>query len=106
MFDELVDRDITLWVRVVEEFFFSGVSVCGVDVSELAQTVGRTILQHVDDTTGTNMLTTCTLVTTVSEFGVELDREILSNLYVGLEVDIGTANARTKDNTLVFTLSQ
>ena len=106
MLGELVDSNIALGVCVVEEFLFSGVCVCRINISEFAKTIGGTILQYIDDTTSTYVLTTSTFVTTESKFGVELDREILCNLYVSLEVDVGTAYTRTKDDTLVFTLSQ
>ena len=106
MLDLLVDGNITLRVCIVKQLLFSRVCVCGIDVAEFAQTVSRAVLQYVDDTTCTNVLTTSTFVTTERELGIELYREVLRYLYIGLEVDIGTTNARTKDDTLVLTLCQ
>ena len=72
MLDLLVDGNVTLRVGVCEYFLLCGVGICGVDVAEFAQTVSRAVLQYVDDTTCTNVLTTSTFVTTERELGIEL----------------------------------
>ena len=95
MLDELVDGDVALRVGVVEQLLLSRVGVGWVNIAKFTQTVGGTILQDVNDTAGSHMLTTGSFVTTIREFGVELNAEVLRYLDVGLEVNIGTAHTRT-----------
>ena len=102
MLDELVGCNIILRVGVVEELLLIRISVCRVDITILTHTVCRTILQYVDDTTGTYACTTCTLVTTEDELRVELECEVSCELSIQLCVDVGTANTRTEDDTLVL----
>ena len=106
MLDKLVDGDVVFRIGVVEQFFLVGVGVRGVNISKLSQTVSGTIFQYIDDTTGTNVVTTGTLVTTEGEFRVELQSQSICNLDVGLEVNVSTTYARTKDDTLVLTLGE
>ena len=104
MLDELVDSDIVLRVGIGEELLFIGVGIRGVYIAELTQTVGGTVLQHVDDTTRTDVVTAGTLVATERELGVELQAQLVADLHVGLEVQVGTAYARAQDDTLVLRL--
>ena len=106
MLDKLVDGNVILRVSIVEKFFLVGVSIGGIHIAKLSQTVSGTVFQYIDNTTCTDVVTTGTLVTTEGEFRVELQSQSLRYLDVGLEVNVSTTNARTKDDTLILTLGE
>ena len=105
MLNQLVDSNIALWVGISEQIFFVWIGVRWVNVAILAETVGRTIFQHVDDTASTYVVATGALVATEIELRINLKRQVLRYLEVGLDVQVRTTYARTKDDTLIFALS-
>ena len=106
MLDELVDGDVVLRVGVFEELLLVGVGIRRVHITVLAQTVRRTVLQHVDDTAGAHVLTSGTLVAAEGELRVELEGELVVDLDVGFHVQVGAAHARAENDTLVLRLCQ
>ena len=106
MLDHLVDVDIAPRVGQIKHLLFVRISIAWVDIAELTQTVGRTVAQHIDDTAGTDVITTGALVTTEGELRIELHGQFVRQLHISLEIDICTTHAGTKDNTLILTLCQ
>ena len=101
---ELIDSDVVLRVGIVEELLLVRVGIRRVDITKLTQTIGRTVSEHVDDTAGAHVVATGTLVTTESELRIDLERELVAQLHLGLDIYHSTANTGTEDDTLVLTV--
>ena len=102
----LVDGNVVLRVGIGEELLLVGVGVGGIDISVLTQTVRWAVLQYVDDTARTHVLTTGTCVAAERELRVELHRQLVSNLHVGLHIEVRAAYTRAQNDTLVLALCQ
>ena len=98
-----VALDVANRVGVSEVSLF-GVNGCGIPECELAETVGGTILEDVDDTAGTHVLTAFTEVAAIRHLGVESEGKVLAELGIQLGVDVGAAHTCVKDDTLILTL--
>ena len=103
---QLVDRDVALRIGHIEKFLHVGIGIGRIHIAIFTHTVGRTVTEHVDDTARTHVVTTRTFITTESELRVELHLQVLGNLHVGLDVQVGATHARTEDDTLILTLGE
>ena len=101
-----VGLDVGHGVGQVEELCV-GLALHAAISTPVAQTSRGLILQHaVDETARTDVGTACTLVTTEGELGVVGQCQVLGDVGVKFEIDVGAAYAGTEDDTLVLRLCE
>ena len=101
----LVALDVAYRIGILKFFFCVSVKHAFLPIGKFTQTVGGTILEHVNDTTCTHVVTTLAKVAAIRHLGVESQCKVLAEFGVQLGVDVGAAHAGVKDDTLVLALS-